>query len=153
MLTSFKDPKNLVTDLYHIGKESLVEFKIPGGFSYGNNGTSMEAERTLRSIIVAKFYYTTTNAPVDIEKTLIIIKVQQGNGKIWSGGQRSEVIAFPTMTSEFNGFYVWTMTGESGDHVDIDPMAQQFTVLLQDTKNNPYIFENPYLLQLSILDN
>jgi len=144
--------KSLVTDLYHIGTESYVEFKIPGGYNFGAGSTSMDQEQRARAVVVAKFYYITKNEPA-IDKTSIIIKILSSNGKIWSGGQRSEVAGIPNMQSEFNGYYVFCMVGESGDHVDIDPLTQQFTVTFTDIQNQNYVFDSPYILQLSILDN
>ena len=145
-------PKSLVTDLYHIGNESYVEFKIPGGYNFGGGSTLMEQEQKAGALVVAKFYYVTKTEPAP-EKTSIIIKIMGANGKIWSGGQRSEVAGIPNMLPQYNGYYVFCMQGESGDHVDIDPMAQQFSVGFTDINNGNYIFETNYVLQLSILDN
>ena len=152
MISGNQKDYRLVTDLYHIGTESSVEFKLPSGINFGYNSLKMEEERNARTIIASKFYYTSQTLPTTAQQ-MIIVKVAYGNGKVWSGGQRSEVLAIATFKTENNNYNIWELYGESGDHIDLDPMAQQFTISFWDTQNQKFTFEAPYLIQLSILDN
>ena len=152
MISGNQKDYRLVTDLYHIGKESSIEFKISSGINFGYNSLKMDEERSARTIIASKFSFLTQTAP-QATQTFIIIKISCGNGKVWSGGQRTEVLAITTFEAEQGGWYIWQLRGESGDHIDLDPMAQQFTISFWTLNNEKYVFDAPYLIQLSILDN
>ena len=152
MLTK-NEARNLVTDIYHIGNESYMEFKLPGGYNYGSASLKMEEERSTRALVVSKFWYMMDDQPDVSKLQYIIIKIHGANGKIWSGGQRSEVAAIATIYSPQPNWWQWEILGASGDHVEIDPLCQQFAVSFLDKDNNAFLFTNKYLLQLSILDN